>query len=173
MSTLATPAAEVFAVPLDPREARLTIEEFNLRYGEVLDRGPLGDWPDLFTQDGRYRLTARENAEAGLPIGLIYCDGRGMLRDRVAAIEKTATYAPRHLTHLFSHTLVRGVDAAGEISATTNFVVFQTLMDEPTKVFLAGQYVDRLVFDGGGIKLRERLCVYDSQSLPNSLIFPV
>ena len=53
------------------RGLRPEVDAFNASYAYTLDRGDIADWPGFFTADGRYRLTARENYEAGLPIGLI------------------------------------------------------------------------------------------------------
>ena len=64
--------------PAALRELRQEIEEFNAEYAHVLDEGDLEDWIDFFAEDAVYRITGRENADAGLPIGLMYCDGRGM-----------------------------------------------------------------------------------------------
>jgi len=68
--------------PASLRELRLEIEEFNAEYAAVLDAGRVQDWPQFFTEDAIYRITGRENADAGLPVGLVYCEGMGMLGDR-------------------------------------------------------------------------------------------
>ena len=36
-----------------------------------------------------YVVIARDNADAGLPLGLVYCEGKGMLRDRAYALRHT------------------------------------------------------------------------------------
>ena len=46
------------------RELRLEIEEFNADYAQTIDDQDLRAWPDYFTEDGFYRITARENWEA-------------------------------------------------------------------------------------------------------------
>ena len=48
------------------RELRLEIEEFHVEYCHTLDRGALELWPEFFTDDAVYRITARENADAGI-----------------------------------------------------------------------------------------------------------
>lgn len=155
------------------RELRFEIEEFNTEYAHVLDEGDLNDWPDYFIDDGVYRITGRENADAGLPIGLIYCDGRGMLVDRVRAILKTTMYAPRYLRHYTSNVQVLGVNAAGDIEARSNYLVLETLMEDMTRIFQAGRYDDVFVRVDGALKLKKRDCVYDSLIIANALVFPV
>lgn len=155
------------------RDLRLAIEEFNSRYAYTLDRGNLEDWPEYFTEHARYRVTARENVEAGMPIGLIYCDGRGMLIDRMRAILKTTTYAPRYLSHILNGVFVREVDGDGVVHTSTNYMVLQTLVEKETRILQSGEYVDQFVVEDGKLLIKDRLCVYDSVSISNSVIFPV
>jgi salicylate 5-hydroxylase small subunit len=56
---------------------------------------------------------------------------------------------------------------------TANFVLFQTMQDQPSEVFLCGRYRDRVVDDAGGLRFAERLCIYDSTIVPTSLVYPV
>jgi 3-phenylpropionate/cinnamic acid dioxygenase small subunit len=127
---------------LELRKLRSGIDAFNAAYAYTLDKGDIADWPGFFTDAGRYRITARENFEADLPIGLIYCDGMGMLIDRASAIAQTTTFAPRYLSHINSGVFVKGVDAAGAIHTSTNYVILQTLMEVETTVLQAGEYID-------------------------------
>ncbi len=155
------------------RELRFEIEEFNTEYAQVLDEGDLYDWPAFFTDDGFYRITGRENADEGLPIGLIYCDGMGMLIDRTRAIVKTTMHAPRYLRHYHSNVQVLGVGDNDEIEARSNYLVVETLMEDETRIFQAGRYDDVFARVDGGLKLKKRDCVYDSLIIPNALIYPV
>jgi len=157
----------------DLRELRLEIEEFNYAYAQTLDDGDLRAWPDYFTDDGFYRITARENWEADLPLGLIYCDGKGMLTDRAVAILETVTYAPRYHQHFNSNVRVTGIDPDGTVHATSNYMVLRTQIEEETRIFQSGRYFDRFVRAPGGLLLRSRDCVYDTLTIPNALIFPV
>ena len=53
------------------REHRLDIEEFNYAYAETLDAMDVDEWVEYFTEDAFYHVIARDNAESGLPLGLI------------------------------------------------------------------------------------------------------
>ena len=97
---------------LDPkgvRELRLEIEEFHTEYCNVLDRAALDEWVEFFAEDALYRVTARENADAGLRVGLVYAEGRGMIRDRAFAIQHTQMFAPRYMQHFTSNVRVISV----------------------------------------------------------------
>jgi len=161
--------------PVEPglaRELRLEIEDFHTAYCAVLDAGRIAEWPDFFCADAVYRITGRENADAQLPVGLVYCEGQGMLRDRALAIAKTAMFAPRYLLHLVANTRILGF-ADELISAQSNYIVLQTLVDERTTIHQAGRYFDRFRREGGRLLLAERHCVYDSLIIDNSLVMPV
>ena len=157
----------------DLRALRLEIEEFNTEYAAVLDAGRVADWPAFFTEDAVYRITGRENWDAKLPVGLVYCEGKGMLRDRALAIARTTMFAPRYLLHQISNTRVHSVDDAGLIAAEANYALFETLVDERTTLQQVGRYHDRFARVEGRILLRERQCVYDSVIIDTALIYPV
>jgi salicylate 5-hydroxylase small subunit len=40
-------------------------------------------------------------------------------------------------------------------------------------VFNAGRYIDRLVRADGRLLFASRLCVFDSELIPNSIIYPI
>lgn len=161
------------AAPASLRELRLEIEEFNAEYAAVLDAGRVQDWPQFFADDAVYRITGRENADAGLPVGLVYCEGIGMLRDRALAISRTTMFAPRYLLHQVTNTRVLAVDSGGEIAAEANYALFETLVDEKTTLQQVGRYHDRFIRQDRRLKLKVRHCVYDSLIIDTALIYPV
>jgi len=114
----------------------------------------------------------RENFERNLPIGLIACESRAMLRDRITALRETALYAPRIVRHFVSSLRIRAVEPDG-IRASANFLLIQSMVDQPSEVFLAGTYHDRIVEVDGALCFAEKLCVYDSTIVPTSLVLPV
>ena len=156
----------------DLRDLRAEIEEFNTEYARVIDEGDLEAWPDFFAEDGLYRVTSRENADDNLPIGLIYCDGRGMMIDRVRATHKTTTHEPRYLRHFNSNVQVSGIEG-GQILARSNYLVVETLMEGGTHIFQAGRYEDTFVRVGDALKLHARHCIYDTLQVTNALVYPV
>ncbi len=155
------------------RELRLEIEEFNTEYARVLDDGELESWPDFFADDGLYRVTSRENAAAGLPLGLIYCDGRGMLIDRIRAVIQTIMHEPRYLRHFNSNVRVDRIGDDGAMSSSSNYLIVETLMEGGTNIFQAGRYEDTFVRVDGTLKIRARHCIYDTLLITNALVYPV
>ena len=156
------------------RELRFEIEEFNVEYARVLDDFDLMRWAeDFFTEDAFYRVTGRENFEADLPVGLIYCEGKAMIKDRAFAVLEATTFAPRYLLHMNSNARVTQVDADETIHAQSTYLVLETLIEDKTRIFQAGRYHDTCVREGGRLLLKKRDCVYDSLIIPNSMIFPV
>ena len=87
------------------------VNEFNAAYAAALDEQRLIDWVEMFTEDAFYVVISRENADHGLPVGLIYCDSKGMIHDRAFALEKTAMFAPRYLRHIIGNLQVLGESA--------------------------------------------------------------
>ena len=147
------------------------IERFNTRYAAALDAQRLTEWTEMFTEDAFYLVTSRENADRGMPVGLIYCDGQAMIRDRAFALEKTAMFAPRYLRHIIGNL---SVEAGEDIRATANYAVFQVLFDRPdATLHQVGVYRDVFRRTDRGLKLKERRCVYDNLLVPNALCLPV
>lgn len=151
---------------------RPLVEHFNAEYCAALDGGDIERWPEFFTEDCVYRITARENADLNLPVGLVYAEGRPMLHDRAVAISRTQMFAPRTMLHVLSN--ARVVDASDDtIVAQCNFVLLQTLVEGPTTLHLAGTYYDRFQRDGDELLLQERQVVYESSVIANDLVYPV
>jgi 3-phenylpropionate/cinnamic acid dioxygenase small subunit len=153
-------------------DARHAIEGFHADYCATLDTGDLERWVDYFDEDCLYVISARENAEAGLPVGLVYAEGRGMIRDRAFAVKHTQMFAPRYMQHMVSNVLVLGIEG-DLVRAQSAYLLLQTLVDGPTTIQQAGHYYDTFVRRGAGLLIRERRCIYDTTLIANDLVFPV
>jgi anthranilate 1,2-dioxygenase small subunit len=168
-------------VPATTREARLDalllrhdIDDFNAAYAAALDEQRLSDWAEMFTDDAFYVVISRENADRGLPVGLIYCDSKKMICDRAFALEKTTMFAPRYLRHIIGNLHILGQDQDGAIRARANYVLIQVLYDRPeAKLHQVGAYHDVFRRVDGVLKLSERRCIYDSLLVDNALCLPV
>jgi salicylate 5-hydroxylase small subunit len=155
-----------------PATLRTRLTDLYCAYGDTLDDGELERWPDFFTEDCLYKVIPRDNFERGLPVALIYCESRDMLVDRVVAIRETALYVPRTVRHLISSIRLRAIGPDG-LRLTATFALCQTMVDQPSELFLCGKYHDRVIEDAGHLRFAERICVYDSTIVPTSLIFPI
>lgn len=153
-------------------ELRARLADLYAAYDDALGESEYERWPDFFTETCFYQITARENYEMGLPLGLMQAESRAMLADRIAAIRKTTLYAPRLVRRLVSNVMLRAVTPEG-MRLSASFAAFQTMLNEPSQVFLVGRFYDRVVEDAGTLRFSERICVTDSTLVPTSLIFPL
>ena len=150
------------------------VEQFNAAYAEALDEARLTDWVEMFTDDAFYVVISRENADRGLPVGLIYCDSKKMIHDRAFALEKTTMFAPRYLRHIVGNLQMLGQERNGDVRARANYVLIQVLYDRPeAKLHQVGVYHDVFRRVDGALKLAERRCIYDSLLVDNALCLPV
>ena len=151
---------------------RLEIEELYAAYAECLDDGEIERWPELFTEDGLYKIVPRDNYERNLPLALMLCESRGMLHDRVEALQRSSVYAPRSLRHIVSSLRLKE-QSSGLTRCAANYAVFETPLDELTRVFAVGRYLDVIVRVDGALRFRERICILDSVVVPGSLVYPL
>lgn len=165
----AAPARPTLAVPLDTRAA---IEDLYARYVKCLDDASFEAWPDFFTETCIYKVQARENFDRGLPLALMAFESRAMLKDRVFGATTTLYHQSYYQRHLVSSLLMRGADD-GAIHVEANYAVFRTKQGALTDVLNVGRYLDEIVAADGTLKFRSKLCVYDSELVPNSLIYPL
>jgi 3-phenylpropionate/cinnamic acid dioxygenase small subunit len=87
-------------------------------------------------------------------------------------LRETALYAPRIVRRLTTGICLRAIGDDG-LRLSANFILMETMVDQPSQSFLCGQYRDRVVEDGGVLRFAERLCLYDSTIVPTSLVYPV
>ncbi len=150
------------------------IEDFHADYATALDEQRLDDWAEMFTEDAFYVILSKENADRNMPVGLIYCEGRGMLRDRAFALKKTAMFAPRYTRHIISNIRCEDPAANGIIAARANYIVLQVVFDNPiATLHQIGIYEDKFQRVGGVLKLASRRCIYDNLLVDNALCLPV
>ena len=155
---------------MNAHEFFVAIQQRNADYAAAIDTPNLPAWVELFTEDGLYLAQPRENADRGLPLATIRCEGKGMLRDRVLAIQKTMVFTPRYVRHIISAPNVS--DFVG-MKSVSNFVVFQTLHMQPTQILATGEYRDEWLLENTQLKLKVRRAVFDTELVPNSLIYPL
>ena len=156
-----------------PAQLFYELYDFYARYTEALDDGPLERWPEFFTEQCMYQIIPRDNYDRDLPVAIMRCESRAMIQDRVTAVNETMMYEPRYLRHHTTDIRIEN-SADTDIVARANFSVIETLPDELPRILMAGRYLDRLVrSDTCGWQFKEKLCVFDSVLVPNSIVFPV
>ncbi|MEW6777478.1 MAG: aromatic-ring-hydroxylating dioxygenase subunit beta [Bdellovibrionota bacterium] len=157
---------------LSDRDLRLEIESLLTDYAYVLDEGEIEKWPAFFTEQGLYKIVSRENFEKKLPLALWLSESRAMCEDRVTALRQASVYSPRVLRHLVTNVKILSHDGE-RVRAQSNFAILQTLLDGETHLFISGKYLDTIVSEGGKLVFEEKICVYDTLRIPNSVVWPV
>jgi salicylate 5-hydroxylase small subunit len=138
----------------------------------LLDSNDLSTWPDLFTEDGRYKLQSRENFDAGLPLCIMDYESQGMLRDRIYGVQNTIFHDPYSQRHVCSAPLITSFNES-EIHCESSYIVTRTQRDGMPQILSVGRYLDLIVRVDGGLKFKARTAVYDNDLLPNSVIKPI
>ena len=167
---------------------------FYQRYAETLDSGAWDDWPTFFAAECVYKVQPRENFDRGLPLATLSFESQGMLKDRVYCIRETLYYEPYFQRHVVGSPVVTNVrtgtdakeltgatQATGSaggliVQAHASYAVFRTKPDEVTHVYNVGRYIDTLVRapeSAHGWLLKSRNCVFDSDLILNSMIYPI
>ena len=141
-------------------------------YASTVDAGDWDGWCEFFTDDCVYRLVPRENHERGFPLATLSFESKGMLKDRAYAIRETLFHDPYYQRHVIAAPrLLRAND--GSVECEANYAVFRTKLSEFSTVFNVGRSLDTIVRTPQGLKFSVKLCVYDSEMIPNSIIYPV
>ena len=141
-------------------------------YAAKVDAADWDAWCEMFTDDGTYRLVPRENFERGLPLATLSFESRGMLKDRAHAIRETLFHDPYYQRHIVGAPRVLRVEGH-LIHSEANYAVFRTKLSELSTIFNVGRYLDTVVRAPGGFKFASRQCIYDSELIPNSIIYPI
>lgn len=148
------------------------IDQLNAAYAAALDEKRFDDWPGFFTEDARYTVQARENFDRGFPLALMALESRGMMKDRVYGVTQTIYHGPYYTRHVVSPAQVLGQEG-GVIRAQAHYAVFRTKPGNTSEVYNVGRYVDEIVRTTEGLRFASRRCVYDSEMILNSLIYPI
>jgi anthranilate 1,2-dioxygenase small subunit len=150
---------------------RLRIDALLANYIHCIDEDRLEEWHNYFTDDGRYKVVTRENYDLGLPVALIYCDGRGMFKDRISALRTANIYEPHVYCHMVS--ALKILDSSGpNIKTQSNFTVTRTMSEGNMMTFLCGKTIDTVTEIDGDLKFKERTVILDSRRIDTLLVIP-
>jgi 3-phenylpropionate/cinnamic acid dioxygenase small subunit len=154
-------------------EMLFRLATLNTKYANCIDSDRLEEWPGLFLENGRYRITTADNQRRGYAAGIIYADSRAMLTDRVAALREANIYERQSYRHIVGLPAPRPGEA-GEIAAETPFLVVRTMRDGRMDLFAAGVYLDRVRDDTDGkLRFAERVVVCDSSRFDTLVAIPL
>jgi anthranilate 1,2-dioxygenase small subunit len=142
------------------------------RYINTLDNDRLEAWPTLFTEDCLYEIVPKENADMGLPIGIIYCNNQKMLRDRVVSLRNANIFEEHSYRHMTSGLCVVA-QKDGVIETESNYVVIQTRTNGESNVYQAGKYYDKVVRTDAGLRYQSKRVIYDTSRVQTLLATPI
>ena len=141
-------------------------------YANAISSGDWDLWPEFFTEDCTYRLQPRENFDRGFPLATLSFESKGMLKDRVYGIRETLFHDPYYQRNVTGAPVIRKAEA-DRFECEANYAVFRTKLSELSSVFNVGRYIDVVVRTPQGFKFESRQVVYDSEMIPNSIIYPI
>jgi anthranilate 1,2-dioxygenase small subunit len=152
-------------------QLQAVVERLHARYAHALDADRLEEWPQFFAENGTYRITTAENEGRGLPLPVLYAEGRPMLRDRVASLRHANIYEPQRYRHLVSSILVERINQDWA-SSVANFLVVRIMQNGENLLFASGRYVDRIALAPEPL-YAERVVICDSRRFDTLLAIPL
>jgi len=154
-------------------ELHLAVSLLHANYAQAIDDDRLEDWPEFFTDDCLYTITSHDNHARGLEAGIVYCDSKGMLKDRVSGLREANIYEQHRYRHIVS--MPATVQAEGDrVKAKTPFAVYRITRNKPSELFVTGCYHDELVIAGEStLKIARRIAVCDSAVFDTLLAIPL
>lgn len=148
------------------------VEQLQMAYANCIDEERYQDWPNLFAEQGLYKIISRDNHRKQLPFGFVYCDNRRMLRDRIASMMNANIFEPHTYRHILSRSAVSAGDD-GALLARTSYMVARIMHDGAHELFSTGVYEDRLIEEDGQLRFKERVVVTDSGRIDALLVIPL
>jgi anthranilate 1,2-dioxygenase small subunit len=145
------------------------IQNLHARYAHALDEDRLEDWPNFFTENGIYRIATAENEARGLPLPVVYCEGRRMLRDRVQSLRHANIYEPQRYRHIVSSVIIE--EEKNFVKSVSSFLVVRIMENGETILFASGRYVDRISLKE--MLYEERVVICDSRRFDTLLAIPL
>lgn len=150
----------------------IALNQLYADYAATVDAEDWDGWTEYFVEDCEYKVQPRENFERGFPLATMWLLSKGMLKDRAYGISETLFHDPYYQRHVVgAPRILNATD--GEIESEANYAVFRTKLNGDSTVFNVGRYIDRIVQTDEGLKFKSRFCIFDSEMIANSLIYPV
>lgn len=151
---------------------RRRVEALLAHYIDIIDQDRLEEWPELFIENCRYRVTSALDYREQLPHGVIYAVSRGMLRDRVSALREANVYEAQRYRHIVGPIWIDD-DTDGTVRSRSNFLVIRTMHTGEMLLFASGVYFDRIDASTDPCRFIERIVVTDSDKIDTLLAIPL
>ena len=155
---------------------RRHVEEFLYQEAELLDERRFREWLELFTEDARYWMPARESrltgpgevaGELSKPgENFLFDDTKKTLGIRVERVYTGSAWAetpPSRTRHLISNIRIKP-GGGSEIEVRSNFLVYRTRLEHDRDIFV-GTRTDILRKVDGRLKIAGRTVILDQAIL--------
>tara|TARA_B100000475_G_C14820982_1_gene240589 strand:- start:42 stop:560 length:519 start_codon:yes stop_codon:yes gene_type:complete len=156
---------------MTPNNFVCAIEKLIVDYAHDIDDDNLEAWPNYFTEDAIYQIIPRRSFEQDLPLGVLYCEGKGMMIDRIQALRTANIFEPHTHCHLLSRPSVEETESV--YTARTNFNVVRTMQDGGMEIYAVGKFLDKITFEGGKPLFQDRRVVLESHRVDILLVVPL
>ena len=162
--------------PVVGGELQHRVEQFLYREVRLLSERRYEEWLDLFTDDARYWMPARETID-GQPDALwnegemaYFDDDKEFLAARIERLRSSLAHAeqpPSRLRYFVSNVEIEELDG-GELDVRCNLLVYQSRL-ERTEGSYIGRREDRLCEAGSSWRIKLRKVILDQTLVPRTL----
>ncbi len=148
------------------------IQRLSRDYCHSLDDGDVDRWTSFFQADATYQITTRENLASGYPLGIVLCEGRGMMDDRIKALKTANVFESHTYCHIMGPLDIRA-EMENRWTVRSNFAVYRTMYTGAVELFATGKYVDVVDTTNAQALFAERVVVIDSRRIDTLLVYPL
>ena len=153
-------------------DVRDAIHDLMADYCHYIDDDRLEEWLDFFTEDCIYKILSRENVENDLPLELLSCRNKNMLRDRILSLREANIYNIHFDKHILGAVRILA-EENGAYRGQANYTVYQSNQDGVSELFNVGTYRDLIVFADGKPLFKEKIAIADTFGIPRLLSTPI
>ena len=154
------------------REMFFRVMDLHARYGAALDNDRLENWPNFFTDDAIYRITSKADAAENLPLGIIYCNSKKMMVDRITSTREANIFEGQGYRHIISAPVIVTATETS-IEAETSFCVIRIMHTGDSMLFASGVYQDNIALYDRDPKFMAKTVVLDSHKIDTLLAIPL
>lgn len=141
-------------------------------YARLLDEDRLEEWTELFVEESSYTIVSRENYDRKLPLSLMLCENKDMIRDRVMSLRQANIFNFHSNCHVLS--LPRAtLLGPGRYGLRCTYALYQSDQTGHSRLFSVGRYEDEVVERDGALLFAKKLVVVDTAAIPTLLAVPI
>ena len=153
-------------------EVRYSIENLIADYAHYIDDDRLEEWLNFFSEDCVYKILSRENVEQALPLELLSCRNKNMLRGRILSLREANIFNIHFDKHIIGAIRILG-EQQGNYRIQANYSLYQTNQDGESILFSVGTYRDLITFSNDAPLFKEKIVVVDTFGIARLLSTPI